>query len=183
MVLRRSKRQVSAVEENNRLSLISNDSSISMSSRFSGNSSLGSMSSYADSCYADSNSDLSVTRYSSQILTNDRTRTVTAIYSPSSEPKLDTPRLGDSPDERDEDDQSQITPEERDMDGSFKAVQISHISRKSVSTSQLQRAPGLVTTLTRAQSAITAVCIEDDTWNTVLRRPSTSEEITPTGER
>ena len=183
MVLRRSKRQVSAVDENNRLSLISNDSSISMSSRFSGNSSLGSMSSYADSCYADSNSDLSVTRYSSQILTNDRARTVTAIYSPSSEPKLDTPRLGDSPDERDEDDQSQITPEERDMDGSFKAVQISHISRKSVSTSQLQRAPGLVTTLTRAQSAITAVCIEDDTWNTVLRRPSTSGEIKPTGER
>lgn len=176
----------------NRLSLISNDSSISRDSRFSCNSSMGSMSSNNDSSLADSSSDLHGNRFSGYgFFMPDRHRTPTAIYSPSSDSQLETIVADDWPDARTGDD-SQNTSEAKESDSydhsTLKPNHRSPMNRKFVSTSQLQSGTFLTPmgadgTLVRAQSTITAVRVDDDGLTSSLTRSSTCGTIVPMGRR
>ena len=180
--------------ENHRLSVISNDSSISRDSRFSGNSSVGSVGSYTDSCTADSNSDIYGNRFSSGLFAIDRPRMARAIYSPSSDPQIKTSRAEDSSEGRigNTRDCSQNTSDAKESDaedyGTLKPNSHLPINRKFVSTSQLQSGTFLTPmaadgTLTRTQSTITAIRIDDDGLSNSLLRPSTCETLVPSGER
>ncbi|XP_078384398.1 uncharacterized protein LOC144666866 isoform X1 [Oculina patagonica] len=174
----------------NRLSLISNDSSMSRDSRFSCNSSMGSMSSNNDSSLADSNSDLYGNKYSGYgYFMSDRHRTATAVYSPSSDSQLETIVADDWPDVR-TGDGSQNASDAKEGDsfepGTLKPNSRSPMNRKFVSTSQLQSGTFLTPssvdgTLVRAQSTITAVRVDDDGLNSGLIRSSTTGTIIPMG--
>lgn len=179
----------------NRLSLISNDSSMSRDSKASMNSSLGSMSSNNDSSLADSNSDLYGTKFTGYgLFMPDRHRAVTSMYSPSSDPQLETIVADDWPDELTASngiDDSLNTSDTKESDasdyGTLKPNNRSPMNRKFVSTSQLQSGtiltPALVDgTLVRAQSTITAVRIDDDDGlNAALVRSSIRGAVVPLG--
>ena len=181
----------------NRLSLISNDSSMSRDSKASMNSSLGSMSSNNDSSLADSNSDLYGTKFTGYgLFMPDRHRAVTSMYSPSSDPQLETIVADDWPDELTASngiDDSLNTSDTKESDasdyGTLKPNNRSPMNRKFVSTSQLQSGtiltPALVDgTLVRAQSTITAVRIDDDDGlNAALVRSSIRGAVVPLGGR
>lgn len=186
-------RRLPRLNGDNRLSLVSNDSSISRDSRFSINSSIGSMSSNNDSSLADSNSDLHGNKYSGYFM-SDRHRGVTAIYSPSSDSQLETIVADDWPDARTGTgaDDSQNTSEAKESDacdyGTLKPNIRSPMDRKFVSTSQLQSGTFLTPTvvdgtLVRAQSTITAVRVDDDGLSSGLMRPSACGTTVPTGGR
>lgn len=176
----------------NRLSLISNDSSMSRDSRFSCNSSMGSMSSNNDSSLADSNSDLHGNKFSGYgLYIADRHRTATAVYSPSSDSQLETIVADDWPDARTEDGSQDIS-DAKESDsyehGTLKPNIRLPMNRKFVSTSQLQSGTFLTPasvdgTLVRAQSTITAVRVDDDGLNSALIRSSTCGTVIPTGKR
>lgn len=175
----------------NRLSLISNDSSISRDSRFSINSSVGSMSSNNDPSLTDSNSDLYGNKYSGYgLFMSDRHRGTNAIYSPSSDSQLETIVADDWPDARTGAcvDDSQNTSDAKESDacdyGTLKPNSRSPFNRKFVSTSQLQSGtfltPAMVDgTLVRAQSTITAVRVDDDGISSGLMRSNTCGTIVP----
>lgn len=179
----------------NRLSLISNESSISRDSKLSMNSSIGSMSSNNDSSLADSTSDLYGNKYSGYgLFMSDRHRNAAAIYSPSSDSQLETIVADDWPDARTGTgaDDSQNTTDAKESDafdcGTLKPNNRSPMNRKFVSTSQLQSGtfltPALVDgTLLRAQSTITAVRVDDDGLNSGLVRSNTCGSIVPSGGR
>lgn len=177
----------------NRLSLISNESSISRDSKLSMNSSIGSMSSNNDSSLADSTSDLYGNKYSGYgLFMSDRHRNAAAIYSPSSDSQLETIVADDWPDARTGTgaDDSQNTTDAKESDacdcGTLKPGNRSPMNRKFVSTSQLQSGtfltPALVDgTLLRAQSTIAAVRVDDDGLNSGLVRSNTCGSVVPSG--
>ncbi|XP_015755049.1 PREDICTED: uncharacterized protein LOC107334614 isoform X1 [Acropora digitifera] len=179
-----------------RLSLVSNDSSISRDSKVSMTSSLGSISSNNDSSLADSNSDIYGTKFIAYgHFMPDRHRGVSAIYSPSSDPQLETIVADDWPDVRtgsSEVDGSPNTSGAKESDasdyGTLKPSNRSPMNRKFVSTSQLQSGtfltPALVDgMLVRAQSAVAAVRVDDDDGlNRAVVRSNTFRAVTPSGE-
>lgn len=164
---------------------------MSRDSRFSCNSSMGSMSSNNDSSLADSNSDLYGTKLSGYgLYIADRHRTAGAVYSPSSDSQLETIVADDWPDARTENGSQDISDaKESDDHGTLKSTNRSPMNRKFVSTSQLQSGTFLMPasvdgTLVRAQSTITAVRVDDDGLTSgVMRSQSTGGTIIPTGKR
>ena len=178
----------------NRLSLISNDSSLSRESKFSMNSSAGSMSSNNESSLADSTSDLYGNRYPVYgLFLSDRHKTGSGIYTPSSDSQLETIVADDWPDARTvtSADDSQDASDAKESDacdyGTLKRNSRAPVNRKFVSTSQLQSGtfltPTLDGTLHRAQSTITAVRVDDDGLSSSIIRSSTCGAIVPVGER
>lgn len=178
----------------NRLSLISNDSSLSRESKFSMNSSAGSMSSNNESSLADSTSDLYGNRYPVYgLFLSDRHKTGSGIYTPSSDSQLETIVADDWPDARTvtSADDSQDASDAKESDacdyGTLKRNSRVPVNRKFVSTSQLQSGtfltPTLDGTLHRAQSTITAVRVDDDGLSSSIIRSSTCGAIVPVGER
>lgn len=165
---------------------------MSRDSRFSCNSSMGSMSSNNDSSLADSNSDLYGNKFSGYgLYIADRHRTATAVYSPSSDSQLETIVADDWPDARTEDGSQDIS-DAKESDsyehGTLKPNIRLPMNRKFVSTSQLQSGTFLTPasvdgTLVRAQSTITAVRVDDDGLNSTLIRSSTCGTVIPTGKR
>ena len=186
-------RRLSRSNGDNRLSLISNDSSMSRDSRVSCNSSMGSMSSNNDSSLADSNSDLYGNKFTGYgLYIADRYRTATAVYSPSSDSQLETIVADDWPDARTENDSQDISDakESNSCDhGTLKPNIRSPMNRKFVSTSQLQSGTFLTPTsvdgtLVRAQSTITAVRVDDDGLNSgLIRSQGTNGTTIPAGKR
>ncbi|CAH3197016.1 unnamed protein product, partial [Porites evermanni] len=177
----------------NRLSLISNDSSISRDSKFSMNSSAGSMSSNNESSLADSTSDLYGNRYPVYgLFLSDRHKTGSGIYIPASDSQLETIVADDWPDARTvtSADDSQDASDAKESDacdyGTLKRNSRAPVNRKFVSTSQLQSGtfltPTLDGTLHRAQSTITAVRVDDDGLSSSIIRSSTCGAIVPVGE-
>lgn len=164
---------------------------MSRDSRFSCNSSMGSMSSNNDSSLADSNSDLYGTKLSGYgLYVADRHRTAAAVYSPSSDSQLETIVADDWPDARTENGSQDISDaKESDDHGTLKSANRSPMNRKFVSTSQLQSGTFLMPasvdgTLVRAQSTITAVRVDDDGLTSgLMRSQSTGGTIIPTGKR
>lgn len=126
----------------------------------------------------------------------DRHRGVSAIYSPSSDPQLETIVADDWPDVRtgsSEVDGSPNTSGAKESDasdyGTLKPSNRSPMNRKFVSTSQLQSGtfltPALVDgMLVRAQSAVAAVRVDDDDGlNRAIVRSNTFRAVTPSGEK
>ena len=163
---------------------------MSRDSRFSCNSSMGSMSSNNDSSLADSTTDLYGNRFSGYgFFIADRHRTPTAVYSPSSDPQLETIVADDWPDARSGDSsQNASDAKESESYETLKPNSRLPMNRKFVSTSQLQSGTFLTPasvdgTLVRAQSTITAVRVDDDGLNPGLTRSSTCGTIIPKGNR
>lgn len=177
------KRSQKSPEANNRLSLISNDSSIS---KCSGNSSLGSMS-LNDSCFADSSSDQSGSVYHSNLLIADRLHISRAVFRPTSNNNIDL--INSSVTTLDEE-PSQDSVDSRDVTvvdyGTLKPS--SNTDRNYFSSSELiygwrggHTGNGC---LNRAQSTITALRADDDGLGIrPLQRPATCETLIPRGER
>ena len=126
----------------------------------------------------------------------DRHRGVSAIYSPSSDPQLETIVADDWPDVRtglSEVDGSPNTSGAKESDasdcGTLKPSNRSPMNRKFVSTSQLQSGtfltPALVDgMLVRAQSAVAAVRVDDDDGlNRAVLGSNTFRAVTPSGEK
>ncbi|XP_031574907.1 uncharacterized protein LOC116308585 [Actinia tenebrosa] len=163
----------SGTKDSNRLSLISNDSSVSMrsrDSRLSAASSLGSMVSNADSCFADSSSDHSGSLlHSTPVYQGERQRIPTAIYVPSDAP-LETATAGaTSEDDRPSSELLSSDPKENETDEmKLKAFPLGPMGRKCCSTTVLRTgSPEVISDygLTRTQSTITAIRIdEEDAW-------------------
>lgn len=175
--------------DNHRLSLISNDSSISRDSKFSMNSSAGSMSSNNESSLADSTSDLYGNRYPVYgLFLSDRHKTGSGIYTPSSDSQLETIVADDWPDARTvtSADDSQDASDAKESDacdyGTLKRNSRAPVNRKFVSTGMFLT-PTLDGTLHRAQSTITAVRVDDDGLSSSIIRSSTCGTIVPVGER
>ena len=167
---------------------------MSRDSKFSMNSSAGSMSSNNESSLADSNSDLHGNKYTGYgFFMPDRHRVGTAIYSPASDSQLETIVADDWPDVRTVTgaDDSQNTSDAKESDacefGTLKPNIRSPMNRKFVSTSQLQSGtfltPAADGTLVRAQSTITAVRVDDDGLSSGLIRSSICGTVVPTGGR
>lgn len=183
MVLRRlsGNNTKSPTSDVNRLSLISNDSSISMrsrDSRLSGASSLGSMASNNDSCFADSSSDHSGPIHSTPIGgKGERARIATAIYVPSDEQLDELPCSTEL-----------LTTDSNDELKRLKAYPVSQMGKKYHSTTVLRTgaydSSGSEYGLTRTQSTIAATRIdEEDRWDVGLGRTGTVEILAPTSER
>ena len=195
MVLRRlpSGSSRSAANDSNRLSLISNDSSVSMrsrDSRLSAASSLGSMVSNADSCFADSSSDHSGSLlHSTPVYQAERQRIATAIYVPSDTP-LETASVGAiSEDDRQSSELLSSEPKENETDEmKLKALPLGSMGRKCSSQTVLRTGSFEVGSdygLTRTQSTITAIRIdeEDGFGPELASRSGTQETLAACGIR
>lgn len=139
----------------------------SRDSRLSAASSLGSMVSNADSCFADSSSDHSGSLlHSTPIYQPERQRIATAIYVPSDAP-LETASVGGaSGEDRHSSELLSSDPKENETDEmKLKAFPLGSMGRKCCSTTVLKTGGLEVVSdygLTRTQSTITAIRIDEE---------------------
>lgn len=152
----------------------------SRDSRLSGASSLGSMGSNNDSCFADSSSDHSGPIHSTPVYASERSRIATAIYIPSDEQLDKIPRSTE-----------QLTTDGKENDDGRRlrtSGHMSHMGRKYNSTTVLRPSgydsSGSDYCLTRAQSTIAATRIdEEERWDVSLEKTGTVEILAPTSDR
>lgn len=177
VVLRRLDGTKSPINDVNRLSIISNDSSISMrsrDSRLSGASSFGSMASNNDSCFADSSSDHSGPIHSTPVYLTERSRITTAIYVPK-EHTADNQRSTDLASTLDSSEELHRKPKGYNL-----------LARKYNSATLLRpcESSGSDCGLARTQSTIAATRIdEEERWDVGLDRTGTVEILAPTSDR
>ncbi|EDO46339.1 predicted protein [Nematostella vectensis] len=168
----------------NRLSLISNDSSISMrsrDSRLSGASSLGSMVSNTDSCFADSSSDHSGHVLHSTPMFAERPRMATAVFHPTD---LTREMHDGTPVEEGNESSELLTSDAKESDNEGSQARFGSLTRKYLSTGTMVRSnSGELSGLARAQSTITAIRIDEEPLEDSLTRPGKGEILTATGER
>ncbi|XP_032219034.2 uncharacterized protein LOC5518384 [Nematostella vectensis] len=168
----------------NRLSLISNDSSISMrsrDSRLSGASSLGSMVSNTDSCFADSSSDHSGHVLHSTPMFAERPRMATAVFHPTD---LTREMHDGAPVEEGNESSELLTSDAKESDNEGSQARFGSLTRKYLSTGTMVRSnSGELSGLARAQSTITAIRIDEEPLEDSLTRPGKGEILTATGER